>query len=109
MLIIFLRANVDMFAWQPSQMRKLPREVIEHHLKIYLDARPIQQRPWKQSIEWQKFIRKKIKKLLDADFIQEVHHPQWLANHVIVPKTNEKLDVHRLHKSPPRIDPRAMG
>jgi hypothetical protein len=22
-----------------------PREVIEHHLKIYLDARPLQQKP----------------------------------------------------------------
>jgi hypothetical protein len=35
MLITFLRANVDVFAWQPSQMPWIPREVIEHHLKIY--------------------------------------------------------------------------
>jgi hypothetical protein len=45
MLVIFLWANVDMFAWQPSQMPRIPREVIEHHLKIYLDTRPVQQRP----------------------------------------------------------------
>jgi hypothetical protein len=40
-LVAFLRANVDMFAWQLSQMPEIPREVIEHHLKIYLDARPV--------------------------------------------------------------------
>jgi hypothetical protein len=40
-LITFLQANVDVFAWQPSQMSGIPREVIEHHLKIYSDARPV--------------------------------------------------------------------
>jgi hypothetical protein len=33
-----------MFAWQPSQMPEIPREVIEHHLKIYPDAMPVQQK-----------------------------------------------------------------
>jgi hypothetical protein len=73
--ITFLRANVDVFAWKPSQILGIPREVIEHHLKIYPDARPVQQRPRKQSVERQNFIREEVKKLLDAGFIREVHHP----------------------------------
>jgi hypothetical protein len=32
-----------------------------------------------------------VRKLLDAGFIEEVHHPVWLANPVIVPKANGKL------------------
>jgi hypothetical protein len=44
--------------------------VIEHHLKIYPDTRPVQQKPRKQSIERQNFIREEIKKLLDADIIR---------------------------------------
>jgi hypothetical protein len=72
-------------------MPGIPREVIEHHLKIYPDARLVQQRPRKQSVERQNFIREEIKKLLDAGFIREVHHPRWLANPVIVPKANGKL------------------
>jgi hypothetical protein len=63
------------FVWQSSQMFGIPREVIEHHLKIYPDVRPVQQRPQKQSVERQNFIREEIKRLLDAGFIQEVHHP----------------------------------
>jgi hypothetical protein len=27
--------------------------------------------------------------LLDADFIKEVYHPDWLANPVLVPKKNK--------------------
>jgi hypothetical protein len=106
MLVTFLRANVDVFAWQPSQMHGIPREVIEHHLKVYPDARPVQQMPQKQSVEWQNFIREEVKKLLDADFIQEVHHPRWLVNPVVVPKANGKLrmciDYTSLNKACPK-------
>jgi hypothetical protein len=74
-------------------MRRIPREVIEHHLKIYPDARPVQQKPRKQSIERQNFMQEEIKKLLDGSFIQEVHHPRWLANPVIIPKVGGKLQM----------------
>jgi hypothetical protein len=50
-------------------MLRIPKKVIEHHLKIYPDARPVQQKPWKQSIEQQNFIREEIKKLLNVGFI----------------------------------------
>jgi hypothetical protein len=75
-LVTFLRANVDVFAWHPSQMSGIPREVIKYHLNIYPDARPVQQRPWKLFVERQNFICEEIKKLLDAGFIREVHHPR---------------------------------
>jgi hypothetical protein len=90
-LVAFLQANVDVFAWEPSQMPGIPREVIEHHLKINPDARPVSQKPCRQSIERQDFIRKEVQKLLDVGFIEVVHHPVWLANLVIVPKENGKL------------------
>jgi hypothetical protein len=72
-------------------MPGITREVMEHHLKIYPDARPVQQRPRKQSIERQNFIREEIKKLLDAGFIREVHQTGWLANPVVAPKANGKV------------------
>jgi hypothetical protein len=72
-------------------MTGIPREVIEHHLKIYPDARPVQQKPQKQSIERQNFIHEEIKKLFNVGFIREVHHQWWLANPVVIPKANGKL------------------
>jgi hypothetical protein len=74
-------------------MSGILREVIEHHLTIYPDARPVQERPRKQSIQRQNFIHEEIKKLLDAGFIREVHHPRWLANPVVVAKANGKLRI----------------
>jgi hypothetical protein len=74
-------------------MPGIPREVIEHHLKINPGARPVSQKPRRQSVERQDFIRKKVRKLLDAGFIEEVRHPVWLANPVIVPKANGKLQM----------------
>jgi hypothetical protein len=106
MLVAFLQTNADVFAWEPSQMPRIPREVIEHCLKINPDARPVSQKPRRQSVERPNFIRKEVRKLLDAGFIEEVHHPIWLANPVIVPKANGKLrmciDYTSLNKACPK-------
>jgi hypothetical protein len=87
-------------------MPGIPREVIEHHLKIHPDAKLVSQKPRRQSVERQDFIRKEVRKLLDAGFIEEVHHPVWLANPVIVPKANGKLrmciDYTSLNKACPK-------
>jgi hypothetical protein len=40
-----------MFAWEPSQMPRISREVIEHHLKVNPDAKPVSQKPRRQSVE----------------------------------------------------------
>jgi hypothetical protein len=72
-------------------MPGIPREVIENHLKIYPDARSVQQKTRKQFVERQNFICEGIKKLLDAEFIQVVHHPWWLANPIVVPKDGGRL------------------
>jgi hypothetical protein len=55
-------------------MPGIPREVIEHQLKVY----PVSQKPRRQSVEQQDFIRQEVRKLLHASFIEEVHHPVWL-------------------------------
>jgi hypothetical protein len=87
-------------------MAGIPREVIENHLKINPDARPVSQKPRRQSVERQDLIRKEVQKLLDVGFIKEVHHPVWLANPVIVPKANGKLrmciDYTSLNKACPK-------
>jgi hypothetical protein len=57
-------------------------------------------------VERQDFIHEEVRKLLHASFIEEVHHPVWLANPVIVPKANRKLrmciDYTSLNKACPK-------
>nr|CAH67541.1 H0425E08.9 [Oryza sativa]CAH67733.1 H0522A01.4 [Oryza sativa] len=90
-LVSFLRANADVFAWRPADMPGVPREVIEHHLAVRPGARPVRQKVRRQAPEREAFIREEVARLLEAGFIREVIHPEWLANPVVVPKANGKL------------------
>src|SRR5438132_7324204 len=87
-------------------MPGVPREVIEHHLAVSPDARPIRQKVRRQALECQDVIRLEVDKLLRADFIREVCHPDWLANPVVVPKANDRwrvcIDYTDLNKACPK-------
>ena len=67
-------------------MSGVPREVIEHHLSVCPNARPVKQKARRQAPEKQDFIVKEVEKLKKASIIKEVVHPTWLANGVVVPK-----------------------
>jgi hypothetical protein len=43
-LTSFLRDNADIFAWCPSNMPGVPRELDEHKLEVNKTARPIKQK-----------------------------------------------------------------
>nr|CAE05030.2 OSJNBa0044M19.17 [Oryza sativa Japonica Group]CAE05529.2 OSJNBa0053B21.3 [Oryza sativa Japonica Group] len=105
-LVSFLRANADVFAWRPADMPGVPREVIEHRLAVRPGARPIRQKVRRQAPERQAFIREEVARLLEAGFIREVIHPEWLVNPVVVPKANGKLrmciDYTDLNKACPK-------
>jgi len=87
-------------------MPGVPRKVIEHQLTVRLDARPVQQKIRRQAQARQDFIRDQVQKVLNAGFIREVLHPEWLANSVIVTKANGKLhmcvDCTDLNKACPK-------
>jgi hypothetical protein len=44
MLVSFLRANADVFAWKFADMLGVPREKIEHSLNVSPTAKPIKQK-----------------------------------------------------------------
>ena len=59
-------------------------EVTKHTLKIHPGSKPVKQRLRRFDEEKRGAIGEEIAKLLAAGFIREVHHPEWLANLVIV-------------------------
>nr|CAH66197.1 OSIGBa0148D14.3 [Oryza sativa] len=87
-------------------MPGVPREVIEHRLAVRPGAKPVRQKVRRQAPERQAFIREEVARLLEAGFIREVIHPEWLANPVVVPKANGKLrmciDYTDLNKACPK-------
>jgi hypothetical protein len=89
-VVDFLCANADIFAWSPSDMPGIPREVAEHSLDILPHSRVVQQRLRRFDEERHRAIGVELRKLLEAGFIKEVFHPTWLANPVLVKKRNGK-------------------
>ena len=63
-----------MFAWQPSDIPGVPREVIEHHLAVCPHAKPVKQKVRKQALERQEFIAQEIQKLEAAGLVRGVLH-----------------------------------
>jgi hypothetical protein len=57
--------------------------------------------------EKRKGIGEEIHKLLEAEFIKEVYHPEWLANPMLVKKTSGKwrkcVDYTSLNKACPKV------
>ena len=68
--------------------------------------KPVIKKKRKFAYERQKLIAEETKKLLDAEFIREVTHPEWVANVVLVKKANGKyrmcVDYTDLNKACPK-------
>jgi hypothetical protein len=82
--------NIDIFAWKPSDMLGIPREVTEHALKIRRGSKLVKQHLRCFDEEKHRAIGEEISKPLAVGFIKEVYHPEWLANPVLVQKKNRK-------------------
>jgi len=65
-------------------MPGVPKELIEHALKIDSKAIPKKQRLRHFSPDKPEAIKKELAKLLIAGFIKEVYHPEWSANPALV-------------------------
>ena len=101
------RANRDIFAWKPVDIAGVPKELIEHALKVEPKATPKKQRLWRFSPDKREAIKKELAKLLTTGFIKEVYHPEWLANLVLVQKKNNNewrmcVDYTDLNKHCPK-------
>jgi hypothetical protein len=106
-LVDFLCANAEVFAWSPSNMPGIPRDVTEHSLGIRAGARPVKQPLRRFDEEKRRAIGEEIHKLMAVGFIKEVFHPEWLANPVLVKKKGGKwrmcVDYTGLNKACPKV------
>jgi hypothetical protein len=105
-LTSLLRNNVDIFAWSPSDLPGVPRELAEHALEVSKTARPIKQKLQRFEKDRKQAVEVEVYKLLAARFIQECKHPVWLANPDLVPKKTGGLrmcvDYNNLNKDCPK-------
>ena len=105
-LIQFLKENIDVFAWSHEDMPGIDPSVITHRLNIYPSSKPVRQKKRVFTLERDNAIKEEVQKLTLAKFIREVYYPDWLANVVMVNKTNSKwrmcVDFIDLNKTCPK-------
>jgi hypothetical protein len=80
-----------MFAWCPADMLGIPRELVEHELKIFPNAKPIKQSMRCYNPEKARSMGEEINHLLEAKFIRDIKEVTWLSPPVMVEKKDTKI------------------
>nr|ABA96443.2 retrotransposon protein, putative, Ty3-gypsy subclass [Oryza sativa Japonica Group] len=92
----------------PDEVGGVSKDLIMHHLAVKPGAKPRKQKLRKMSADRQEAAKAEVQKLLKAGVIQEIDHPEWLANPVLVRKSNGKwrmcVDFTDLNKVCPKDD-----
>jgi hypothetical protein len=105
-LVKFLCRNMEVFAWSHEDMSGISPEEIVHVLNVDPDMKPVKQKIRKFTPKRVEAITVEVEKLLKAQFIEEVYYPDWLANVVVVKKSNDKwrmcVDFIDLNKACPK-------
>nr|GEV17510.1 reverse transcriptase domain-containing protein [Tanacetum cinerariifolium] len=78
--------NLDIFAWQPSDMTVVPRSVAEHRLNIREEYSSVRKKKRGQVPERARAIQAEVQKLVDAGIMREVYYHDWLSNPFMVKK-----------------------
>lgn len=91
-LIKFLRADADVFAWWHKDMPDIDLETMVHRLNLDPSLQLIKQKCRPINSERSVIIVEKVKKLLKAQCIKEVHYYEWLSNVVLVKKHQTKSE-----------------
>ncbi len=102
-IIEFLKSNLDIFAWTHEDMPGIDPLTICHKLNVDPSIWPIKQKRRVFAPNRNQAISDEVEKLLAAGFIIEVYYPNWLANVVMVKKSNGKwrmcVDFTNLNKA----------
>jgi hypothetical protein len=94
-LIKLLRERWEIFAWCPSDMPGVPRELVEHALNVDPKAKPVKQPLRRFDEPKRKAIASELHRIENVGFIREIKTLSWVSNPVIVPKKN--TDVQRVY------------
>ena len=91
LLIETLKQYKDIFAWSYKDLKGVDPKICQHTIPMKEDAKPRKQRPYTYNENFGRKIKEEIDKLLDAEFIYEIEHTEWVSPIVVVPNKNGKL------------------
>ncbi|GJZ88752.1 reverse transcriptase domain-containing protein [Tanacetum coccineum] len=87
-LIHLLKDNMDVFAWQSSDMAGIPRRLIRHTLNVNKSVPPVAQKRRVLGTEKSKVVTKEVEEWVKAGIVRPVKYPTWISNPVLVKKVD---------------------
>nr|GEY13380.1 reverse transcriptase domain-containing protein [Tanacetum cinerariifolium] len=88
-----LRRHLDVFVWKPADMTGVPRHIANHRLNVREGCLPVRQKKMGQAPKRNKGISEKVKKLMEAGIMKEVHYHSWLSNPIMVKKHDDSWRI----------------
>jgi hypothetical protein len=81
-----LTEYADVFAASYKDLKKIPRNIVEHKIDLMEGAIPIRQKQYRLNPKFSMLVKKELNKLLDAGFIYPVLSSEWVSPIVVAPK-----------------------
>ena len=88
-LLVFLKRNIDVFAWDTYEAPRVNPDFICHHLNVNPSIILKKQPPRRLSKGHVDAVREEVMKLKKVGAIKEVFYPKWLSNIVVVKKSGK--------------------
>lgn len=71
-------------------MPSIDYQIMSHQLNVHPNTKPVKQKKRMYGAEKREAMRLEVEKLVKAKFVKELAYSEWLANPVLVKKSNEK-------------------
>ncbi|XP_022032914.1 uncharacterized protein LOC110934027 [Helianthus annuus] len=101
-----LKRNVDIFAFEHSDMTGVPRNKAEHKLATLPGVKPVAQGKRSMAPDRRAAVVKEVRKLVEAGILRETQYHTWVSNPVMVKKPDGTwrmcIDFKDLNKACPK-------
>ncbi|XP_076904329.1 uncharacterized protein LOC143559728 [Bidens hawaiensis] len=98
--------NADVFAWTHKDMTGVPRTLAQHTLDEFHWMEPIKQKRRNLGLQKSQAVRVETAKLVQAGIVRPVKYPCWIANPVMIAKSDNSwrmcIDFKDLNKACPK-------
>ena len=107
-LVALLTEFKEVFAWSYEDMLGIDTDIIQHCIPTDPTMKPVKQKLRRMKPKWTLKIKEEVEKQYNAGFLRVVNYPEWLADVVLVPKKDGKVqmcvDFRDLNKASPKDD-----
>nr|GEW29323.1 hypothetical protein [Tanacetum cinerariifolium] len=101
-----LKNNKDIFAWEPSNMTRVPKRIIKHTLNANPSVTPVSQKRKVFSVKKSQVVTQKVAEWLKAGIVRPIKYPTWISNLVLVKKVDESwrmcIDFKNINSACPK-------